>query len=74
MELRKVAYSGHILYLLPLFGIRKGARQPIGPWNEIKEASFPLCFFELAFGAAGLKDPKTIRRFSKYYIRDTMRL
>ena len=65
MKLRKVAYSGHVLYFLPFFGIRKGARQPVGPlnawrhsFNEIKEAPFAFCILELSFGAAGLKEPK----------------
>ena len=66
MELREVAYSGHILYFFPLFGIRKGARQPLGPLNEIEEAPFPFCFFDLSFGAAVLKEPKVIRTFTKY--------
>lgn len=53
------------MYFLPLFGIRRGARQPVGPLNawrhsfsEIKEAPFAFCFLELSFGAAGLKEPK----------------
>lgn len=65
MKLRKLAYSGHILYFSPLFGIRKGARQPVGPLNAwrhsfsvIKKAPFAFCFLEYPFWATGLKEPK----------------
>ena len=76
LKLRNVTYSGHIVYFLPLFGILKGARQPVGPlnaqrhsFNEPKEAPFAVCFLELTFGAAVLKEPIRWRTFTTNEIR-----
>lgn len=78
LKLRNVTYSGHIVYFLPFFGILKGARQPVGPlnaqrhsFNEPKEAPFSVCFLELTFGAAVLKEPIRWRTFTTNEIRRT---
>ena len=70
-----MAYSGHILYLLPFFGIRNGARQPDGPLNawrhsfsKSKEVRFAFCPLNLPFVTVGLQGPKVRRIVNISYI------